>query len=189
MLKKEIFAAGINNLSDARYFAAWGARYMSFPFHSEANLKSIKEMIDWVEGPETVGEVETLDLEEDLIEQIRNLDFDHLMIPPFYSGFLPPGFNFVYQSMGNEDSPIISNVSVIKFEQSFDKLKEGDIDRLNNYAEDSEVYIDLPFKASDVESMVALLPKVGLVLRGGEEEKVGVKSFEDLDDIIEQLEF
>ena len=47
MLKTKIIAADLQNLTDARYFAAWLVDYMSFNLSEEsANLSKIKEIMD-----------------------------------------------------------------------------------------------------------------------------------------------
>ena len=60
MLKINVKASQITNLTDARYFAAWEVKWLGFNFDSGSehyilpqNMKAIKE---WVEGVKLVGE-------------------------------------------------------------------------------------------------------------------------------------
>jgi len=47
MLKTKIIAADLQNLTDARYFAAWLVDYMSFNLSDPSvNLPKIKEIMD-----------------------------------------------------------------------------------------------------------------------------------------------
>lgn len=52
-LKVQVIASNITNLTDARYFAAYGVQYLLFDL-SEINIAGIKEIIDWVSGPKTL---------------------------------------------------------------------------------------------------------------------------------------
>ena len=60
MYNPQIKASQITNLTDARYFAAWGVEWLGFGLESgqdyfvtTAQMAAIKE---WVEGPKMVGE-------------------------------------------------------------------------------------------------------------------------------------
>ena len=68
MLTQKIIAQNITNLSDARYFAAWGVEYISFNTiqDSEYHIKdaAIKEIKDWVEGPQCLIEANALEFED-----------------------------------------------------------------------------------------------------------------------------
>ncbi|MEM6398143.1 MAG: hypothetical protein AAF741_17460 [Bacteroidota bacterium] len=61
------------------------------------------------------------------------------------------------------------------------------VEQANRWAQKLPLYLDLPISAADLDAWQAQFEHVGLLLRGGEEEKVGVKSFEELDDIFEAL--
>ena len=52
-LKVQVIASNITNLTDARYFAAYGVHYLLFDL-TEINIAGIKEIIDWVSGPKTL---------------------------------------------------------------------------------------------------------------------------------------
>ena len=52
-LKVQVIASNITNLTDARYFAAYGVQYLLFDL-TEINIAGIKEIIDWVSGPKTL---------------------------------------------------------------------------------------------------------------------------------------
>lgn len=52
-LKVQVIASNITNLTDARYFAAYGVDYLLFDL-GQINVASIKEIVDWVSGPKTL---------------------------------------------------------------------------------------------------------------------------------------
>lgn len=59
---------------------------------------------------------------------------------------------------------------------------------LQQLCRDYPVFLALNFQTEEVEELLASLPVQGLQLRGGAEEKVGIKSFDELDDILDLLE-
>ena len=56
MLKAKIKISQITNLTDARYFAAWGVDFLGFDINPESEHFSspsiVAEISEWVEGPE-----------------------------------------------------------------------------------------------------------------------------------------
>ncbi len=51
-----------------------------------------------------------------------------------------------------------------------------------------DVILSIDLNADNIEAVLDTLRPYGINLQGGAEEKVGYKSFEELDDILEQLE-
>ncbi|HAI56952.1 MAG TPA: hypothetical protein DCM04_03365, partial [Saprospirales bacterium] len=80
MLKTKIIAADLQNLTDARYFAAWLVDYMSFNLSEEsANLSKIKEIMDWVEGPIFSAQYTGLEDLQSIEAQLEALSINHLI--------------------------------------------------------------------------------------------------------------
>ncbi|MEM8584106.1 MAG: hypothetical protein AAGF87_07555 [Bacteroidota bacterium] len=61
------------------------------------------------------------------------------------------------------------------------------VDQINSWGQKIDLYLDLPIKERELTRWQSEIEHAGLVLRGGEEEQVGVKSFEELDEIFEAL--
>jgi len=57
---------------------------------------------------------------------------------------------------------------------------------IDTLTDSREVYIDGSFGAADLDK-IRSLGAVGIVLKGGEEEKVGFKSFDELDEVLEAI--
>ena len=55
-LKVQVIASNITNLTDARYFAAYGVQYLLFDL-SEISIMAIEEIIDWVSGPKILLDI------------------------------------------------------------------------------------------------------------------------------------
>ena len=95
MLSKKIIIQNITNLSDARYFAAWGVDFISFnqdessPYY--ASWDKIKEIKEWVEGPKILIESKVFQTHENLDGQILDLSFNSLPLvkPAFFRRSCP----------------------------------------------------------------------------------------------------
>ena len=107
MLKLDVFAGTIANLTDARYFAAREAKWLGF-----------------------------------------NMD-------------------------KNKVVPGSSNIS---------------LEFLKELSEQYQLIVSFPWETYSIESAVQDASWAGILMRGGEEEKVGFKSFDDLDEILDFLE-
>jgi phosphoribosylanthranilate isomerase len=58
---------------------------------------------------------------------------------------------------------------------------------LRDFCQRYPILLGIGVQGSEVKEMLAYLQPAGLNLLGGEEEKTGIKSFDDVDDIFEQL--
>lgn len=174
MLKHKVIAQNITNLTDARYFAAWGVDYMSFNtiidsdyFISEAEIKEIK---DWVEGPKCLLEANALEFDE--LAEGFILSNIYSSLPIVKETFFRISFEDI--SMGLPAGKYISPIT----QQQLDRLQDIDIDPECDY------YFDIS------ELSIADLSRIenfGIVVQGGAEEKVGLKSYDDLDDVYDYL--
>lgn len=176
MLKAKIKISQITNLTDARYFAAWGVDYLGFDINPDSPFfispPLVKEIADWIEGPKIilechqgvddiwlqnyVGSIENVLLEHPFspVDHLRTFTVDHKVTVIYQS-------NKAWSSL-----PLPSLEDLVK---SYD-----------------EVLIDIPFSVQDVDRILDFGIN-GFVLRGGEEEKVGFKSYDDLDEIFDHL--
>lgn len=180
MLSQKIIASNIRNLTDARYFAAWMVDYMSFDI--SANTQSfigpsnITEIIDWLEGPEFIGNFCDHDDQEFILKNSKELKLSGIITNKkeivdqwnFDNGklfYLTPEFELI----ANLDTKIITKPELV------DRFVNGG----------HEVYIDPVY--FNLELLEDLNKRTGLCLEGGEEIKTGLKSFDELDDIFEFL--
>lgn len=176
MLSRKVIAQNITNLTDARYFAAWGVDYLSFNSIPDSEFyisdDKIAEIKDWVEGPKCLIEANALELDE-----------------------LGDGFIL---------SNIFSSLPIVKesfFRTSFKELQKGlpdgkyiipikstELEALQKLDQEHLMGLDLYFDISEIQlSDLDKLKNHGIIIQGGEEEKVGVKSFDDLDELYELL--
>lgn len=208
----KIKATSINNLTDARYFAAWNVEWLGFSLEmghpNYTRPQDVKEIKDWLVGPKIVGE---FGLGQDATEILASVELLQL--------------DAVQLSMYTDDAiaKALTNVSLIKewvledlstmeiFAQKCHELAEhidyfyldleknglswkdlkADNDALNRLQElctEYAILISLVCPPDAVEEFLEVVKPHGMSLQGGEEEKVGVKSFDDLDEFFETLE-
>ncbi len=154
MLKLKVAVLSTNNLTDARYFAAYGVDYLGFDLNPESGdylgYDKIKEIMEWVEGPKTLGQLTDLSGAK-LFDEVLKLDAvcDESRIVD-----------------GSDEFPILD-------------FAEGGFSR--------GAFIDGFDGVDDLRFIIEQGMDLGIVLRGGEEAKVGVKSYEELDLIFEEL--
>ena len=209
MLKPKIKASHITNLTDARYFAAKEVEWLSFNFAEKTDNyiepMRARAMFDWVEVPHIVGEfdgfdaesvnfyaenwglkavevgaaTEVFDLKSDYI--LKKISVNPATTAEILRGQLTPFVNIIAAfEIDFEDHKI-----------TFSDLKNGkyplSIDDLSVLFQDFKIILSIDFQLVELENILDLSP-FGLALKGGEEERVGVKSYDELDEIFDKLE-
>lgn len=176
MISRKIIVQNITNLTDARYFAAWGVDYLSYNLNAASpyviSLEKVKEIKGWVEGPKTLIESGSIDFLEGIDGHILEEAFSSLPInkEAFFRTTLAnfteglPGGNYIIKVTAE-------NLDLVK------KLTPDQLLGHNLYLDITELDFDL----------LDRLPDFGLIIQGGEEEKIGVKSFDELDKLYDWL--
>ncbi len=173
LLKQKVLAQNITNLTDARYFAAWGVDYLSFNSIPDSDYymapDKIKEIKEWVEGPQCLVEANALEF-DDLADGFI-LSNVYSSLPIVKETFYRIHFDDLIK--GLPDGKYISDISEAQLSQ-LDKVDTAHLDVFFNI---SELAVD----------SIEQLQNYGLVIQGGEEDKIGVKSFDELDLLFEYL--
>lgn len=214
MLATKVLAHGITHLTDARYFAAWEVDFLAFPLGEGVEeaiswdyLNALKE---WVEGPEIAVELGNIEdgaaWAKVLKEQKIDLAFIASTAPAAASEALnAAGIRVVshvkvegYQSFEDvveavEEHPLAESV-VLNFEHggvNYTDLAIGHpltLDDLDKLLGLRPCLLQISPEGVDPQTMAAAHPLAGYAVRGSSEEKVGYKSFDDLDALFEGLE-
>lgn len=191
----KIIATEISNLTDARYFAAWGVEILCFN-HSDVlegklSGQQIKEMIDWIEGPKSALKIDALEIDDSLSELIALTDVDHLIVGPYIDrDQIPSSVKNVIRTCTLENVDLFSGDIIISGNNSFNQLSQEALGKINNLKATNikrSVFIDFNCESVDL-AVISSMQIDGLVLQGGEEEKVGFKSYDELDEIFEWME-
>ena len=185
----KIIATDITNLTDARYFAAWGVDMMCYNIDPDTEgsltLAQLKEIKDWVEGPVTGIKYSGLTVPN--IEGLSELKISSVIIGPFIDkSDLPENVNNVFRICTLNEGWQDDEKLILTLSKAIDQLSETEVSKIKEICKGKEVYLDGIFKAKDL-SAIDSFGVTGIVLKGGDEEKVGYKSFDDLDEVLEEM--
>lgn len=213
MLRTKILAGSITNLTDARYFAAMGVEWMGFnlnpgddSFLPPLQVQAIKE---WVEGPAILGEFNLQSVEE-INKLTQDLELDGIQLGMFSTldtlqaleTDLPVIKEIIVEpnaSRGSIDGVLQDFGPHVQFflldfsknNWTSEALEEGaEINwaYIQQLCERYSILLHLGFDAQTILSIMEDLDQSGLKVVGGTEEKVGYKSFDELDELLEALE-
>lgn len=208
----QIKATGITHLTDARYFAAKGVTWMGYcldPTSSQyiapAKMQAIRE---WVDGVLTVGEMGFASGDE-LLEAVATLRLDAVQVNMWVDAVdlepLQGRAGILREVVVLRDSDAaglheeirrmehLVTATVLSFAPhsiTWADIRQGrpfGMDALRLLCSGSPVLLDIDVTPADMPELLAAAQPYGWVARGGAEERVGVKSYDDLDEIFEAL--
>jgi phosphoribosylanthranilate isomerase len=184
-------AGNISNLSDARYCAGMGVEIIGFALpageNASAGVARIKEMAGWLAGVSIALELPDAAPDEVFLQKtLEELQPDYLQIP----------LKYLDQIKSITTLPLIIQVSeytaVNAEEQDFVLLQTPAAAQDQHLIEYCSRYqVLLGHTPSDPEALIELLETIkpaGIELKGGTEISPGLKSFDELSEILERLE-
>lgn len=189
-----IKASRITNLTDARYFAAKEVEFLGFNLEEGTEgyldpmyMKAIRE---WVQGPLITGEFSRASMPY-VREAVDFFGLDAVQLGPGYATQLDQlaGVPILLEA-GDEQladpdffrkaAPFVSyflvKTDATEASEDLKKICTG-----------YPVLLQTNARASQLTAMLDALQPAGLSLVGGEEEQVGVKSFDEIEEIFEAL--
>lgn len=199
-------ASAVTNLTDARYFAAKEVAFLGFNLEEGTDgyldpmfMKAIRE---WVEGPRIIGEFSTapfsvvreaaaffgLDAVQVRVDQgdLSVLDGLDLILE------IPVAPDFSPEHLENElrlGEPFAQHFLLDFTQHGLDwAFISKDIDFWERICRGFPVLLAFDFSPENLPGILEALAPAGIALRGGAEEKVGVKSFDELDEVFEVLD-
>jgi phosphoribosylanthranilate isomerase len=177
VLNRKVIAQNITNLSDARYFAAWGVDYLSFNTIPDSDyfleLDKVQEIKDWVEGPLCLIETNALDFNEVADGHVLSNIYNSL--PLNKEAFYRIDLDEIRK--GLPSGKYILQLDSVETLNSLNAIDPGQTQGI-------ELFLDI----TNLElAHFDKLGEYGIVIQGGEEEKVGVKSYDELDELYELL--
>lgn len=209
-LRTRVKAAAVANLTDARYFAALGVDYLGFALEPGAaghvSPEQLSGMRAWIEGPAIVGEFGHAAADE-IARQAETLRLDVVQVGPFgktRDAAAATGLPVLHEIVLGADvgpteaqrlidgSARDTRAFVLDFSRNgitWDALEEQPVwmTWLTETCADYAVLLDVPAAPHQLDDLLATLAPEGVQLTGGEEEAVGVKSFDELDEWFEVL--
>lgn len=209
----KIKVSSVSNLTDARYFAAKEVNWLGFSLEvgssgyiAPATMLAIRE---WVDGVSFMGEF-SFSSTEDLQRAVTNYRLDGIqvgMFTPSETLIALHGQTSVFREIViRPDTDIAalhseisatahltaaSMLSFIPNRISWNQLQAGlplNTSDLRELCQEFPIFLDLHWDMPSLEAALSNVNPYGIVLHGGDEEKTGVKSFDELDELFELLE-
>ncbi|SFF82160.1 phosphoribosylanthranilate isomerase [Pontibacter chinhatensis] len=203
-LRTSVIVNGVNNLSDARYCAGMGVDIIGFnlklddPKHVQP--QTLKEIMGWVAGVQTAGEF--LRARPDVINELAdefNLDLIQLDLPYLIDEIEEINRPVIQKVVINKDtveselhetmelySPYVH--SFIICSDDFDTIDETNTRFLASLAKKFRIYLGFGVDKSNVHQVLKTIKPTGIVLIGGHEIKPGLKDYDELAEIFEEIE-
>lgn len=213
MLQTKVKAGAITHLTDARYFAAWEVEWLGFALSpgdgfsaSAAQLMALRE---WVDGVNICGEFTLADadfvreaaaaLSLDAVQVDMLTDADALRALQGQVVRIQEVVIEGYADFADLDALLHAHADAIEYfllnftkgGLTWDDLADGapvSREQLHHWAVRYPLLLDIHTGSTPPSQLLAQLPIRGFALQGSEEEKVGFKSFDELDTFFEDLE-
>ncbi|MEL7251297.1 MAG: hypothetical protein AAFO03_22905 [Bacteroidota bacterium] len=213
MLSTKVKASSITHLTDARYFAAWETEWLGFYLSPgeeySVDVRQVSALQEWVDGVKICGEF-GFATAEDIQTAIDLLQLDTIQL-----GMLTPDETLealadkveiiqeivpeAYMSGEDVEEMLESkaehaNYFLLNFSKSgiiAKDLESGHpytLAQVQDWSERYPILIDIQLNETGPKAFTEQTAIKGFAVRGGAEEKVGYKSFDELDDFFEALE-
>jgi phosphoribosylanthranilate isomerase len=209
-----LVADAIQNLTDARYFSAYNFDWMGFqldPTDPEAlPLVQVKAIMPWLSGPSFYGSFGPMQRPEEILALAEELALERVQVGQFFpkSGLLALSSlklmqHYVVESLSDfvENLPSFwaeraDVVECLVLDFARNGLKPSDLDAMPEAKRLLDLLllkypkrILLHWTWSKEEDLLRWKDglALGFVFRGGAEERVGYKSFDDLDPFMELI--
>lgn len=203
-LKTLVKVSEVNNLSDARYCAGMGVDLVGFSIDKD-NEKCIspenyKVITGWIEGVKNVLEFNTSTTEE-ILEALTVYKTDYIQISnedvatALATKALPEPLIFkinlkndlsVYRSIFESLSEKVSHFLIESDNE--DIISEKTFNELTYLSTKYPIIIGFGISTENLEQILTTIKPIGLALKGGDEIRPGYKDFDELADILEELE-
>lgn len=203
-LKTLVKVSEVNNLSDARYCAGMGVDLVGFSIDKD-NEKRIspenyKVITGWIEGVNNVLEFNSSTAEE-IIEAIEVYQTDYIqicneeLVKTLFSKNISQPLIFkinlkndlsVYR---NTFESLTEKVSHFLIESdNEDIISEKTFNELKYLTTKYPIIIGFGISTENLEQILTTIKPIGIALKGGDEIRPGYKDFDELADILEELE-
>jgi phosphoribosylanthranilate isomerase len=196
----EIFAGNITNLTDARYFAAWNVDYLAFQFDETGaeglNIHQIQAILEWVEGP--ISAIELTDPDAEKAQLLADaLNIPAVIVPGHTSSpDWPSSLEWIYKV--DSFNLLLATPEQQKNWQHAAFIVINDtptepavIKQLEQYSREGNSNLIIRYQADIPAAEFLSIHEyaLGLYVSGSAEEKVGYKSYDHLDDLMELLAY
>ncbi len=186
----KIKASQINNLTDARYFAALGVEWIGFKLDLSSDDRVEPALFhgirSWIEGPKIVAEIGKTPIE--LFSQVYELDsFDLLQSSEKLEGrdqIIP----FKATDLASLNALLPSSIYLLDLEAITESDLYASVSDLESLNSRLNLIWPAPKENKHLKLLLEQIQPYGIEVKGGLEEKVGFKSFDELDEFFDTIE-
>lgn len=190
-LKTLVKAGNITNLTDARYCAGMGVEIIGFPVGKSnpftLETSKIKEITGWVSGVKIALELLDSSVDEEfIIGLIQDLKPDYIQVSYHLKNDLKKmtKIPLLLLTTTSEALSIDKNDILI-----YTGIIQNDFKNLENLCLKYKVILSgKQIKVDSVQKILTNIKPYGIELKGGTEISPGLRSFEELSEILELLE-
>ncbi|MFN6943846.1 MAG: hypothetical protein ACK4ND_02790 [Cytophagaceae bacterium] len=198
-LKTSVFVRNINNLSDARYCAGMGVDLLGFCIDStlpnHVTPSKVKEIAGWVAGVKIAAEVDELnetthnliketDPEVVLLNRV-NGKTENLSIPVLLKVKININTPEQCEKIFSDNEQNVEGFLIENDEISDISLQK---ELVKDWCSKWKIFIGSGINNDNLEVILNTIAPTGISLKGGDEIKPGLKTFDELADILEYLE-
>jgi phosphoribosylanthranilate isomerase len=181
-LKTKVLVENITNLSEARYCAGMGVQFLAFPTQ-HVDTKLYKDITGWVHGPEMAIDIQdNSDPSADLNEY--QASYIICSVSQLADG-LQSASKFIVRLNPTEWNANKLLLNQHRHEIDYLLFSELDKESIKESSKEFKVYVAM---GSNSLSDLMALPIEGIALKGSDEMKTGLKSYEHLSEVLEKLE-
>jgi phosphoribosylanthranilate isomerase len=194
----------INNLSDARYCAGMGVDIIGFNLDqgqsSQVSPEAVREIAGWLAGVQLAGAFAGAGAEE-INELARQCALNLVLLNPSYlvDDLSKINLPVILQVEVHKDSYERELVQMLKIYQphvqyflvnstEFHTIDDTNLGFLQELARQFPLLLGFGLDKDNVVPVLEQVKPAGIALKGGHEIKPGLKSFDELADILETLE-
>lgn len=201
-----IKANALSHLTDARYFASMEVAWVGFNLDPLAENTSspafIKAIREWISGPSFVGEFNYTPA-NDILTIAESAGLDTLQLGPLFDynelSVIPDSYTLFADIRidSNIPDPAVNtflqqhsgkiNYYILNFSNIIEPISVQWKDALVSLCQTYPIFIYCNGDAQQVAENIQYFKPFGYCLSGGSEEKTGLKSFDELDDIFDKL--
>jgi phosphoribosylanthranilate isomerase len=190
MADLKIFAADIAHLTDARYFAAFDVDFLSFDIEDDMSIQKAIAMAEWIEGPQ-------IGVHSALLEKMKTINPQAILFDNS-SHFCNKGHDsntLFYILKVQQPSDLLQLQDLPNFDylvldlRALEKINIDDlIPKLVQVCKNYPVFIDVDLPLEELIKFLDEIGPKGIFIRGGQEEKPGFKSYDELNDWFEGVQ-
>ena len=203
-MSTSVIVNSVNNLSDARYCAGMGVDMIGFDLEPHqpgyVPVQDFKDIAGWISGVQLVGEFEQSSLEEinEASEKyaLHMVQLNNLYLIDELQEIRLPIIQRLLINKDTIESALIDLMELYREEvkiflicsDDFDSIDKTNEKFLRDLAKLYPILIGFGIDKENINYILKEIEPVGIGLTGGKEIKPGLKDFDKLHDIFEELE-